>query len=179
MSSSSQSLKHASCNPLRWTLTSMGVFYLCLHLLLILLIGLHVLLGLISINWFSENKTSWLFSPVSSCCDFFYRRASLPVCKQDMKVLVWIFSAQYGPIIKFHKLERNFRSFCRGYPWFAQNFWKILPKYFIPEIPRKNLHWIWDKTRKISGQTDEYSPTKKTKQFHTQTNLPFSPGSDE
>ena len=28
----------------------MGVFYLCLHLLLILLIGLHVLLGLISIT---------------------------------------------------------------------------------------------------------------------------------
>ena len=22
-------------------------------------------------NWFSENKTSWLFSPVSSFCDFF------------------------------------------------------------------------------------------------------------
>jgi len=28
--------------------------------------------------------------------------------------------------------------------------------------------------RKISGQTDEYSPTKKIKQFHTETNLPFS-----
>ena len=50
MSSSSQSFEHASCNPLRWTLTSMGVFYLCLHLVLILLIGLHVLLSLISIR---------------------------------------------------------------------------------------------------------------------------------
>jgi len=36
-----------------------------------------------------------------------------------------------------------------------------------------NLRIIWDKTQQISGQTDEYSPTKKIKQFHTQTNLPF------
>ena len=50
MSSSSQSFEHASCNPLRWTLTSMGVLHLCLHLFLILLIGLHVLLSLISIK---------------------------------------------------------------------------------------------------------------------------------
>ena len=47
------------------------------------------------------------------------------------------------------------------------------------ENPNKNLHWIWDKTRQISGQTDEYSPTKKIKQFRTQTNLPFGLGSDE
>jgi len=39
-------------------------------------------------NWFSENKTSWLFSPVSSFCDFFYGRASLPGSKQHMKVFV-------------------------------------------------------------------------------------------
>jgi len=50
---------------------------------------------------------------------------------------------------------------------------------FFPEIPRKNLDWIWDKTRQILGQTDEYPRRKKIKQFHTQTNLPFNPGSDE
>ena len=50
MSSSSQGFEHASCNPLRWTLTSMGVLHLCLHLFLSLMSGLHVLLGLISIS---------------------------------------------------------------------------------------------------------------------------------
>jgi len=35
------------------------------------------------------------------------------------------------------------------------------------------------KPPEISGQTDEYSPTKKIKQSRTQTNLPFRPGSDE
>ena len=33
--------------------------------------------------------------------------------------------------------------------------------------------------RQILGQTDEYSPTKKIKQFRTQTNPPFSPDNDE
>jgi len=33
--------------------------------------------------------------------------------------------------------------------------------------------------RQAEGQTDEYSPTRKIKQFHTKTNLPFSPGSEE
>ena len=51
--------------------------------------------------------------------------------------------------------------------------------FFFPENPHKNLYWIWDKTWQILGQTDEYSPTKKIKQFHTQTNLPFNPGSDD
>ena len=45
-------------------------------------------------NWFSENKMTWLFSPVSSFCNFFYAPASLPGFKQDMKVLVLIFSKQ-------------------------------------------------------------------------------------
>jgi len=62
-------------------------------------------------NRFSENKTSWLFSPISSFCDSFYGRAALPGCKQHMKVLVWIFSAQYGPLIKFQKVRRYFPSF--------------------------------------------------------------------
>ena len=42
-----------------------------------------------------------------------------------------------------------------------ENFWKILPKEFFPEIPGKNLHWIWDNTQQISGEKDEYSPTEK------------------
>jgi len=39
-------------------------------------------------NWFSKNKTSWLFCSLSSFFDFFNGRASLAGCKQRMKVLV-------------------------------------------------------------------------------------------
>jgi len=42
-----------------------------------------------------------------------------------------------------------------------------------------NIDWIWDKTQKILCQTDEYSPRKEIKEFHTQMNLPISPDSDE
>jgi len=56
---------------------------------------------------------------------------------------------------------------------------KLSRNSFFAENPRKNLHWICDKKRQISGQTDGYSPTKRIKQFRTQTNLPFGPGSDE
>jgi len=45
---------------------------------------------------------------------FVYRCASSPGCKQHMKVLVWIFSAQYGPGIKLQKVGRNVKSFRRG-----------------------------------------------------------------
>jgi len=62
-------------------------------------------------NWFSENKTSWLFHPVSSFCDFFYGRASLPGCKQHVEVLVWIFSAQYGPKFFFAESRAEFHKF--------------------------------------------------------------------
>jgi len=51
--------------------------------------------------------------------------------------------------------------------------------FFFSEIPSKNLDWIWHKMRQISGQTEEYSPRKKIKQFHTQTIHHFCPGSDE
>ena len=70
MSSSSQSFEHASCNPLRWTLTSMGVLHLCLHLFLSLMSGLHVLLSLSRrslITW-SPGFTSgdFIFNPVTA-----------------------------------------------------------------------------------------------------------------
>jgi len=64
-------------------------------------------------------------------------------------------------------------------PWFARNFLKNSPEIVFSEIPGKNIHLIEDKTRQISGQKDEYSPTKKIKQFYTQINLPFSSGSDQ
>jgi len=65
--------------------------------------------------------------------------------------------------------------FIPVYP-FCDSFMDVSP-YLGANNIWKNLHWIWDKTRQISTQTDEYSPTKKIKQFQTQTNLPFSPGS--
>ena len=73
---------------------------------------------------------------------------------------------------KFHKFWYRVALVCT-------KTLKSLPKYFFPEIPCKNLDWIWDETRPISGQRDEYSPGKKIKQFHTQTNIQSSPGSDE
>jgi len=81
--------------------------------------------------------------------------------------------------MKLQKLGRNFTSFGRLIALVCTKFLKNSPGMVFPEIPPKNLHWIWDKTQQISGQTDEYSPTKKIKQFHTQTNIPFSHGSDE
>ena len=43
---------------------------------------------------------------------------------------------------------------------------------FFPEILHKNLHWIWEKARQISGQTDEYSPSKISNNFtHKRTFL--------
>jgi len=130
-------------------------------------------------NRFSENKTSWLFFPLSSFCNLFMDVPPYQGANNIRKYLCEFFQRNTDPEKKLQKVGRNFTSFARGYPWFAQNFWKILPKWFFPEIPRNNLHWIWDKTRQISGQTDEYSPRKKSKQFHTQTNLSSSPGSDE
>ena len=73
----------------------------------------------------------------------------------------------------------NFISTIRTQNKIAESWAKFSRNSFFPEIPPKNLHWIWDKTPQISGQTDEYSPTKKIKQFRTQKNLPFSPDSDE
>jgi len=81
--------------------------------------------------------------------------------------------------MKLQKLGRNFTSFCSDSLGLHKIFEKFFRNSFFPEIPPKNLHLIWDKTRQILGQTDDYSPTKKIKQFHTQTDLPFSPGSDE
>ena len=46
----------------RWTLTSMGVLHLCLHLFLSLMSGLHVLLGLISINYGLEATSFFSLS---------------------------------------------------------------------------------------------------------------------
>ena len=78
-------------------------------------------------NWFSENKTSWLYFPVSSFCDLFvYGHASLPGCKQHIKVLVWTFSTQYGPRIKLQNVWRNFASF--GIVLVCTKFLKNSPK---------------------------------------------------
>ena len=46
---------------------------------------------------------------------FVYGCASSPGCNQHMKVHVWIFSAQYRPVIKLQKVGWNFSSFGRGY----------------------------------------------------------------
>ena len=64
---------------------------------------------------FPKTKGHGFSPPYLIYVIFFYGRGSLPGCKQHMKVLVWIFSAQYGPRIKFQKVGRNFTSFGRGY----------------------------------------------------------------
>jgi len=83
-----------------------------------------------------------------------------------MKVLVWIFSAQYERGKKLQKVGRNFTFSVEdslGLHKISEKFSEIA----FPQILGKNLDRIWDKTWQISGQTDEYSPTKKIKQFHT------------
>jgi len=49
---------------------------------------------------------------------------------------------------------------------------KFFRNSFFPEIPRKNIHRIWEKTRQISGKTDESSSTKKNKKV-SHTNEPW------
>jgi len=65
-------------------------------------------------NRFSEDKTSWLFFPVSSFCDSFM---DVPPClgaNNIRKCACEFFSARYGPIMKLQKLGQNFTSFGRG-----------------------------------------------------------------
>jgi len=127
-----------------------------------------------------ENKTSFS-RPI--CPEFFFPISPFVIWLWSC-LLSWVQTTYESTCVNFFSAIRTrkkiaesrakFHKFC-----FAKNFWKNLSKWLFPEIPRKNLHWVWDKTRQISGQTDEYSPRKKIKQFHTQANLPFSPDTDE
>ena len=79
---------------------------------------IHSIIKFYGNNYFTNIRIFFLW--------FVYGRASLPGCKQHMKVLVWIFSAQYGPRIQFRKVGRNFTSFGRGY---SLRLHKISEKY--------------------------------------------------
>jgi len=70
-----------------------------------------------------------------------------------MKVLLWIFFNEIRTHNKIAKSKPKFHKF-RYRLGFQQNFWKVLPEQFFPEILRNNLDWIWDKTQQILGQTD-------------------------
>ena len=119
-----------------------------------------------------RKKNVLAFLPCIFFLWFVYGRASLPGCKQHTKVLVCIFSSQYGPGKKLQKVGWNFTSFARGIALVCRKFLKNSPEMAFSEIPRKNLYWIWDKMRQISGLTDEYSPRKKTNSFtHERTFL--------
>jgi len=62
-------------------------------------------------NLFSEKKNVLAFLPCIFFLWFVYGRASLPRCKQHMKVHVWIFSAQYGRRIKIAESRAKFHKF--------------------------------------------------------------------
>ena len=129
-------------------------------------------------NCFSEQKTSWLFFPVSSFCHLFM---DLPPCLVQTtyeSTCVSFFKA-IRTQNKIAESRAKFHKFCYRIALVFTKFLKNSLKIIFCWNPCKNLHWIWDKARQISGQTDEYSPRKKIKLFHTWTDLPFSPGSDE
>jgi len=77
-------------------------------------------------NWFSENKTSWLFFPVSSFCDLFMDVPPFPGANTIRSYFCEFFSAQYEPEMKLHKLVRNFTSFGR---WYSLGLHKISEKF--------------------------------------------------
>jgi len=86
---------------------------------------------------------------------FVYGCASLPGCKKHMKVLVWIFFSAIRTQNKNAESRAKFHKFWLKIAMVCTKFLKKSSEtVFFPEIPRKNLHWIRDKTRQISGQTD-------------------------
>jgi len=130
-------------------------------------------------NWFSENRASWLFTDVSSFCDLFMVVPPYLRAKNIWKYLFEFFQSNTfldKNFINYGEISRVLLEDSLGLTQISKKFsWNS----FFPEIPSKNLHWIWDQTKQILGQTNKYSSTKKIKQFHTQTNLPFKPGTDE
>jgi len=63
------------------------------------------------------------------------------------------------------KLGKNFAHLKSGAPWSARSFWNIFQKEFPIEILWKNHNIIWDETRHVSAQIDEYSVRKLSKSF--------------
>jgi len=62
-------------------------------------------------NRFSKNKTSWLFFPVSSCCDSFM---NVPPClgaNNIRKCLCEFFSGQHGPYNEIAEIRPKFHKF--------------------------------------------------------------------
>jgi len=55
------------------------------------------------------------------------------------------------------KVGKNFANQERGAPWSARGFWNIFEKENLVEILWKNPNKIWDETRQISAEMDEYS----------------------
>jgi len=62
-------------------------------------------------NWFSENKTSWLFIPVSSFCDSFMNVSPCLGANNIRKCLCEFFLAQYGPQNEIAEIRPEFHKF--------------------------------------------------------------------
>ena len=62
-------------------------------------------------NRFSENKTSWLFFPVSSFCDLFMDVPPYLGANNIRKCLCEFFSAQYGPQNEIAEIRPEFHKF--------------------------------------------------------------------
>ena len=94
-----------------------------------------------------------------------------------MKVLVWIFSEQYGLRIKLKKVRRNSTSFG------SLGLYKISEKFswnnFFLKFYIRISTAFRTKSDKFQVKRMSIHPRKKMKQFHTQKNLPFSPDSED
>jgi len=110
---------------------------------------------------------------------FVYGCASLPGCKQHTNVLAWIFSAQYGPEKKLQKVWRNLTSFGRDNLGLHKISEKFSRNGFFLKLCVRISTEFGTKRDRFQVKRMSIHPGKKIKQFHTGTNLPFSPGSDE
>jgi len=60
------------------------------------------------------------------------------------------------------KLGKNFANLEREVPWSVRSLWNIFQNEFLGEILWQSPYRIWDETRKILAQTNEYSIRKSS-----------------
>jgi len=77
-------------------------------------------------NWFSENKTSWLFFPVSSFCNSFMDVPPYLRANNIWKYLCEFFLHNTEAEKQNAESRAKFHKFW--YLGLSENFWKILPK---------------------------------------------------
>ena len=130
-------------------------------------------------NRFSENKTSWLFFPVSSFCDLFMDVPPYLGANNIRKYLCEFFNA-IRTRKKIAESRAKFHKFCSKIALVCTKFLKNSPgMVFFPKFCVRISTEFATKRDTFQVKRMSIHPGKKIKQFHTRTNLPFSPDSDE